>query len=326
MDTIFDIADEAYNHMQDLDTKEWDPRNWSEWCKLFTNKKQVAGTMSELLSEETHETENQEQLDACELVDYIQNKNQWPTTLVSENKINLAEIINPKVEAAAPTGKGGKPAGKAPAQVETVFEEADLEITDTPMKNHIFGDVIDQLIKLYYPPRADLKHPPTPNHLALKLCLIGYPFAGKKTQAQLIKEKYGLDVYCMDELVQEVIALKDPEFSQMPQPIEDDGSDFAGLSQDECIEQDINKEFCEIGALIKEQLLDGQEISDELYVRLFICKLRSAYEYKCPVTKRREIKAKAERHVEIQNRIGEVACELLKEELPKKERKRLTDE
>ena len=58
MDTIFDIADEAYNHMQDLDTKEWDPRNWSEWCKLFTNKKQVAGTMSELLSEQTHETEN----------------------------------------------------------------------------------------------------------------------------------------------------------------------------------------------------------------------------------------------------------------------------
>lgn len=80
------------------------------------------------------------------------------------------------------------------------------------MKNHIFGDVIEQLIKLYYPQRADLKHPATPNHLALKMCLIGYPFAGKKTQAQIIKQKYGLDVYSMDELVQEAIALQDANF------------------------------------------------------------------------------------------------------------------
>ena len=132
------------------------------------------------------------------------------------------------------------------------FDEADLELTDVPMKNHIFGDVIEQLIKLYYPPRADLKHPATPNHLALKLCLIGYPFAGKKTQAQIIKQKYGLDVYSMDELVQEAIAIQDANFPQLPKPIEDDGSDFADLSQDESYDNDINREFTEVGALIKE--------------------------------------------------------------------------
>jgi hypothetical protein len=104
------------------------------------------------------------------------------------------------------------------------------------LKNNIFGDVIDQLIKLYYPPRADLKHPPTPNHLALKLCLIGYPFAGKKTQAQLIKKFYGLDVYCMDNLVQEAIDCKEPQFTQLPKPIDDDASDFANLSRDEYLE------------------------------------------------------------------------------------------
>jgi len=59
---------------------------------------------------------------------------------------------------------------------------------------------------------------------------------------------------------------------------------------------------------------------------LFICKLRSAYEYKCPVTKRREIRDKAKRSVEINSRIGQITCELLKEELPKKERKRLSEE
>ena len=68
--------------------------------------------MGELNHPDTHDSENQEQLDQSELIDYLTNQNQWPTTLVSENKINLAEIINPKVETAAPV-KGGKPVGKA---------------------------------------------------------------------------------------------------------------------------------------------------------------------------------------------------------------------
>lgn len=55
----------------------------------------------------------------------------------------------------------------------------------------------------------------------------------------------------------------------------------------------------EIGALIKEQLLEGNEVSDELYVRLFICKLRTSYAYKCPITKRKEVEHKALRYVQI---------------------------
>lgn len=105
----------------------------------------------------------------------------------------------------------------------------------------------------------------------------------------------------MDNLVQEAIDCKEPQFTQLPKPIDDDASDFANLSRDEYLEQDINQEFAEIGTLIREQLLDGQEISDELYVRLFICKLRTAYEYKCPVTKHSEIRETAKRYVEIQN-------------------------
>ena len=36
-DQIFDIADEAYNHMQMKDSKEIDDRNWHEWQQLFLN-------------------------------------------------------------------------------------------------------------------------------------------------------------------------------------------------------------------------------------------------------------------------------------------------
>lgn len=35
------------------------------------------------------------------------------------------------------------------------------------------------------------------------MCLVGYPFAGKSESALFIKEKYGLDVFVMDALIEE---------------------------------------------------------------------------------------------------------------------------
>lgn len=52
MDAIFDIADEAYNHMQDLDSKTWDSRNWNEWLQLFTHKKPITGAMAQLVADD----------------------------------------------------------------------------------------------------------------------------------------------------------------------------------------------------------------------------------------------------------------------------------
>ena len=43
MDKIFDIADEAYNHQQRLDSKEIDPRNWHGWMQLFKHDMPIAG-------------------------------------------------------------------------------------------------------------------------------------------------------------------------------------------------------------------------------------------------------------------------------------------
>lgn len=72
MDAIFDIADEAYSHMQDLDAQTWDARNWNEWLQLFTHKKTITGAMQELVQQET-DSETQLQLDESELHDYIKN-------------------------------------------------------------------------------------------------------------------------------------------------------------------------------------------------------------------------------------------------------------
>lgn len=44
-----------------------------------------------------------------------------------------------------------------------------------------------------------------PQYLNLKLCFIGYSFAGKKTQANMLKDLYGLQTYQLNDLVDEAL-------------------------------------------------------------------------------------------------------------------------
>jgi|Transcript_6312 hypothetical protein len=137
-------------------------------------------------------------LDNLELVDYLQNKGQWTADIVAKSKPKLDEILNPPVEA-DPKSKGKAPAKGA--QAELAFDEAELEITDKVDNNFLLGDALEEIIKINYAERAKLRHPRTPNWLSLKLCLMGYPFSGKKEQAEMIRKKYALDVFVMETLV-----------------------------------------------------------------------------------------------------------------------------
>ena len=49
----------------------------------------------------------------------------------------------------------------------------------------------------------------------MKICLAGYPFAGKKEQAERISKKFGLDIFVMETLVQEAIDF----YAAHPDPI-----------------------------------------------------------------------------------------------------------
>lgn len=61
----------------------------------------------------------------------------------------------------------------------------------------------------------------------LKLSLVGYSFSGKSTQAKLIKEKYGLDVYNMDELVKEAIELYETNTEPIENPNKEESNQEA---------------------------------------------------------------------------------------------------
>ena len=137
-------------------------------------------------------------LDELELVDYLQNLGQWTADIVAKSKPKLDEILNPPAEVDA-KGKAKAPPKGAPA--ETVFDETELEVTDKVDNNFLLGDALEQIIKINFAERARLRHPQTPNWLSVKICLAGYPFAGKKEQAELIRKKFNLDVFAMESLV-----------------------------------------------------------------------------------------------------------------------------
>lgn len=80
----------------------------------------------------------------------------------------------------------------------------------------MIGDAIEQILKLNYSARENLKRPKIPHYVSLKLCLIGYAFSGKKTQAEKLKSEYGLESLMLNDLVEEALKF----YSENPQPIE----------------------------------------------------------------------------------------------------------
>lgn len=130
--------------MQNLDSKTWDSRNWHNWITLFVKDKTINGTLGALTSgQSTQSTDlSNEQLDKTELVDYVKNKGEWPTTLITKSKMDLNAVLNPPAEPVAVVGKGA-PKGKAAAVVETTFDPEDLVVKDSAENNFLLGDVID---------------------------------------------------------------------------------------------------------------------------------------------------------------------------------------
>ena len=97
------------------------------------------------------------------------------------------------------------------------------------------------------------------------------------------------------------------------------------LSEDEESSPNCREELRLCGIEIREILLDGREIPDELYVRLFVNKLRVTYQYKTPQQKMDEVKNEAQEICDMNLRISEIDKELLGE-LKDKQRQKKVEE
>ena len=95
------------------------------------------------------------------------------------------------------------------------LEESEMQVNDTPENNYFVGDAVEQIINLNYEARGKQLRPKNPHYLNLKLCFVGYSFAGKRLQAMKLKEEYGLDTFTLSDLVEEALKF----FQDHPEPI-----------------------------------------------------------------------------------------------------------
>ncbi|CDW76374.1 sperm flagellar protein 2 [Stylonychia lemnae] len=323
-DAIFDIANEAYIHQQKQDSEDIDSRCWHEWLQLFVADLPISkdDTMIERdFMQDSMKEVISANLDQVELEDYLKNQGQWPEALIAENQPNLEQFLTGQTESAPAAGaKGGKaPApSKAAAADQIVLEEGDTELPLQAPNNYLLGDALELIINMNFDQRENHKKPKMPSYLNLKLCFVGYAFAGKKTQANKLKEVFGnLDIYYLNDLVSQAVSFfeQNPESIQraLQQNSEEEAiQDDLEISEDSEIDEELNAEedFRQCGQDISELLKEGIEITDDIYVRLFIAKLRLTYPHKSKKQLRRELKSKVEKEREITQKIQTVENEI----------------
>lgn len=80
-------------------------------------------------------------------------------------------------------------------------------IPNQPINNFLLGGVVETIIDLFYPEKREIVKPDVPSYMPLKLVVTGYSFSGKRTLCKFLKEKYGLEVLQVDEIIREFIEL-----------------------------------------------------------------------------------------------------------------------
>ncbi len=140
-------------------------------------------------------------------------------------------------------------------------EGGDLKL----INNFELGNAVRTLINMNYPPQKESDRPRLTHEVKLKLAMVGYAYGGKKTQASLLHEKHDIAVIKVDDLINE--ALKETEERQ-------DDAD-PGEPKKEAKKED--PELARISSEIRQDILQGREVSDLHCVRLIVHKLQQLF-------------------------------------------------
>ena len=131
------------------------------------------------------------------------------------------------------------------------------------VNNFELGNAVRSLINLNYPPQKQADRSRLTLEVKLKLSIIGFAYGGKKTQAQMLSGKHGIAVLKIEELISE--ALKE---------IEEKGEDVDIPSKEEHETKKDDPELKKIAYSVREDLMQGREVSDLHCIQLIMHKLR----------------------------------------------------
>ena len=73
--------------------------------------------------------------------------------------------------------------------------------------NNVLGDFLVDIVDVACPMEEKLPIPKIPNHLPLKITILGSDFSGKKTVANFLKEKFGLEIINPEKILNEAMSI-----------------------------------------------------------------------------------------------------------------------
>lgn len=256
------------------------PRDmWKQWTTLFVNLKPVLpatgaiesdagallskeGGMSEAdltaaisINDRINETASLLSISdggsvlEAELNRYLAGEGKWTAT--TETLQAIADVLASEDEPADEGKKGGKgePEEKTGIDVKALHRKA--AAMDPGFLDEGFGAILAKVAGIVYKADQQEKTLPVVPKLPLTVCLLGKPYAGKKTQAEILQSRYGLEPLDIKLLIEEAIGSIPKEGEEPPAEEE-------------------KKILVDLGERAKASLGEGQALDDELSVDLVI--------------------------------------------------------
>uniref|UniRef100_A0A7S3ZE46 Adenylate kinase n=1 Tax=Lotharella globosa TaxID=91324 RepID=A0A7S3ZE46_9EUKA len=216
----------------------------------------------------------------AELQRYLNGEGKWRSTPVGCS--TLTEVLTAKEGEDPPQLKRNpKDKKKANAEEKPIVDipalHAEASQAPADFEDPIAAAVLAKIANIIHnTKKCDKKYPIVPK-LPLTMCLLGRPYSGKKTQAEILQKRYGIVPIVLDTLIKEAV-------HSVPNP--DDPNAKVPPKKGGTPEEQELAELINLGTEIKSTLEAGGEVSDKMSVSLVIAKINRL--------KRLREKAKAE--------------------------------
>lgn len=140
--------------------------------------------------------------------------------------------------------------------------------------NPFLGEILFGTIDNLFPRKAELPKPDFPNHLPLKLSFVGVPLAGKRTLANVLKQKYGVEPILPEDIIKEAITYAFP-----PEEVIDPKKPKKKPEKNDKKVEEVkdNPELRSLGVKAKGLVDGGEGINDEILMEAILYKIRSLF-------------------------------------------------
>ncbi|CAD8202735.1 unnamed protein product [Paramecium octaurelia] len=125
--------------------------------------------------------------------------------------------------------------------------------------NYTLGNLVRYLIESQFEVTETKEQELHIPYVPFRGSLIGFSFSGKRTISELLSQKYGITILCVDVIINELL-----EYISIYQ-------------QGEEHSQVWDQQQIELGQSISNYLLEGQNIPDELYIKAIVLKIKRTF-------------------------------------------------